>query len=194
MAQTHSPPASRLSGRGVRAALAVLAGTALVAGCHKPDEIRKYSITRVEDRVRPFVIPEYELPAGWKELPKERAKVGRFLQSIQVGEGDARAKLTLTAFAGGIGDLLDNINRWRKIELQLDDPLVQLPRDLRKITVAKTECDYVDLQGPRNRTLAVIVPHEGHTWVVKMTGPDAAVAPQKAAFEKFVEGLSFPDE
>jgi hypothetical protein len=192
MAQRLSPQISRLRRRAVRAALAVLAGAAFAVGCNKPDEIEKYTVKRVEERIQPLILPRYELPAGWKELPKERAKVGKFLQSIQAG--DQGAKVTLTAFGGGVGDLLANVNRWRKNDLKLDDPLVELPKDVRKITVAKTECDYVDLQGPRNRVLAVIVPHEGHTWVVKMTGPELAVAPQKAAFEKFVEGITFPDE
>src|SRR5262249_3479200 len=102
MAQRFSPQTSPLPRRVVRAALVLLAGAALAAGCNKPDEIQKYTVKRVEERIPPLILPRYELPAGWKELPKERAKAGKFLQSILAGEQGA--KVTLTAFGGGIGD------------------------------------------------------------------------------------------
>jgi hypothetical protein len=41
------------------------------------------------------------------------------------------------------------------------------------------------------RTLGAIVPHAGQTWYFKLTGPDAAVAAQEAAFREFLETVKF---
>lgn len=52
---------------------------------------------------------------------------------------------------------------------------------------AGTESD----PGERERMLAAIVPQGPQTWFFKVTGPDQAVAAQKAAFDEFLKSLRF---
>jgi hypothetical protein len=45
---------------------------------------------------------------------------------------------------------------------------------------------------PGRRMLGAIVPRDKETWFFKLTGPDAAVAAQGEAFQKFLETVRFP--
>jgi hypothetical protein len=45
---------------------------------------------------------------------------------------------------------------------------------------------------PGRRLLGAIVPRDKATWFFKLTGPDAAVAAQAEAFQKFLESVRFP--
>ena len=50
--------------------------------------------------------------------------------------------------------------------------------------------DVVDFAGTTNgapvRILGAVVPLEGETWFIKLMGPDALVAREKAAFREFL--------
>jgi hypothetical protein len=173
----------------VRAALVVLAGTALAAGCNKPDEIQKYKVERVEDRVRPFVPPTYQVPEGWTSQGRGKAQFAVFKETF--ASADKQTQISVTALTNRIPLLMD-VNRWRG-EVDLPETK-ELPKDIEKITVEQKECDYVDLTGPAKRTLVVILPRDAHVWYFRATGPKDAVAKEKPAFEKFVRSVSFPDE
>jgi hypothetical protein len=66
-----------------------------------------------------------------------------------------------------------------------------LDKEKAALMVDGTPAVYVDLAGPVNRMLGVILTREGHAWFVKMLGPTATVGSQKAAFESFVTSLQF---
>ena len=162
-----------------------------LSGCKEADEIRSYQAPRVEGRSVQLIPPQYETPAGWARQPREKAKVSLFLQTYLIGEGKEQANFTLTAM-GGRGRLLDDINRWRGKEVGLP-PVDELPKDLRKIKVADTESDYVDLTGPEKRMLTVILVREPYVWYFKLAGPKETVTAQQDGFEKLLRSVRFSD-
>ncbi|HZU37124.1 MAG TPA: hypothetical protein VFA18_14480 [Gemmataceae bacterium] len=130
----------------------------------------------------------YQKPAGWEEL----ASGGPFaFKKFRVASGSQAAEVSLTPLGGDAGGVVANVNRWRgQIGLQAA-PSQQVERDVRHLDADGKTASYVDLIGPEQRMLAVIVPHSGTTWFVKMLGPKDLVGQQKAAFEAFVKSLRF---
>jgi hypothetical protein len=137
---------------------------------------------------------KYTVPPGWQEIQTR----GSFqLAAFVVTEGDQSAKVTVSRLGGGV---LDNVNRWRQQDLDLE-PVndEQLPKLVQKIEVGGLPGHYVDLTGPAKagkpapqRILGVIVPQRGQSWFFKMIGPADMVGKQKAAFEAFVRSVQFP--
>src|SRR2546426_6453963 len=110
MAQTYSPPASRLPRVAVCAA--ALVGLALLgAGCNKPDEIERYTVNRVDDRIRAFVPPKYQAPEGWTSEGTTRTQFARFKEMFRAG-ADKKTEISVTALGNRIPLLMD-LNRWR---------------------------------------------------------------------------------
>ena len=175
--------------RRCRLGLPFLAVALMTVGCKEADEIRHYQAPKVERRSAALSVPEYQIPADWKKKDRRRGDVFRLRDTLQAGD----AEVSVTAFGGSVGSLLDNINRWRKKDLGLE-PITEVPKDVAKMTVAGTEGDYVDIQGQAKRLLAVLFEHEGYSWVFMIVGPSDQVARQKPAFERFVRSTSFPDD
>jgi len=158
------------------------------AGCGEPDEVRRYRVPRVEHRAVALSLPDYQAPKDWKPKDRQRGEFARFKQSYQVG----KSEVSVTAFAGSVGSLLQNINRWRdKVGLE---PVKELPRDVGKIKVAGADGDYVDIQGSVKRLFAVLFEHDDYMWVIMMLGPSDEVARQKQAFEGFARSVSFQED
>src|SRR5262249_10258348 len=100
MVQTYFPSASRLPRLAVCAA--ALAGVALLGpGCNKPDEIQRYTVNRVEDRVRGFEPPKYEVPAGWTSEGPTRTQFARFKETFRVGT-EKKTEVSVTALTNRI--------------------------------------------------------------------------------------------
>jgi hypothetical protein len=107
------------------------------------------------------------------------------------GDG-GEADLSITAFPGDVGGDLANLNRWRgQIQLppvsqaEFEASAQRIERNGLRITV-------VDLAGTganAQRILGAMIPHGGATWFVKLMGPDATVAKEKAAFTAFLDTL-----
>ncbi len=132
-------------------------------------------------------------PAGWvvgAERPMRRGTL------TIPGDGPAGdAELAITAFPGDVGGNLANVNRWRQ-QLGLG-PIgpAELRTALQHLHVGPLHIDVVELVGPANppsaptRVLGAIVPHAGSTWFFKLTGPDALVARERAAFMGLVRSI-----
>ena len=134
----------------------------------------------------------YRTPPGWKE---QQARDGISLAAFQVGDGDRKAVVTISA-AGG--SLSANVNRWRAqvgLEPVSED---QIRKDLRPMNVDGLPGNYADLSGPESaggsRILAVMVPRSDMTWFFKMRGPADLVGREKAAFEAFMGSVRFAAE
>lgn len=127
-------------------------------------------------------------PAAWKAKPGSSMRKG----SYTIGaEGGPTADLAITAFPGDVGGDLANVNRWLG---QLGRPplaAAELATVLTPLAGAGVAMQVVDLAGGTAeaplRMLGAIVPHQGATWFFKLTGPDAVVAPEKAAFLEFLK-------
>lgn len=126
-------------------------------------------------------------PAVWIAMPDRPMRKATF--AIKGADG-AAADLSITAFPGDTGGLLANLNRWRS---QISLPSLaaaQLDAHVVHLDIGALHVDLVDFAGTANgapiRLLGAVVPHGGETWFFKLTGPDALVAGEKAAFLEFL--------
>ncbi|MBI4663558.1 MAG: hypothetical protein HY735_32555 [Verrucomicrobia bacterium] len=140
--------------------------------------------------------PQWEVPAGWREVPATQMVVAKFLLT---GPGESKAEVSVSVFPGAVGGVLANVNRWRN---QLSLPAVadaELPKVITSIDVAGGKATLVDMNGkdPRSggkaRLIGVILPQGGRTWFYKLTGDEAVAEQEKAAFLKFVQTAKHPD-
>jgi hypothetical protein len=129
----------------------------------------------------------YDLPEGW--MRTEPAQFS-FLTFV-VAEGKQSAKVTVSVAKG---ELLENMNRWRKqvgLEPQ-DEPAMR--NDLAKIKIAGMDGLSVDLagkdlSGKGDRILGALVEKRDGTLFFKMMGPADLLGKQKPAFEAFVKSV-----
>lgn len=125
----------------------------------------------------------YELPEGWKLAPPAPLSI------FTVAAGTAQLTVTVAG-----GDLTDNVNRWRG-QIGLDKQSAeQVKAAVQERKVAGRTSQVTDLVGPQETILAAIVPYEGEQLFIKVRGANAAVAAQKAAFDRFLASLQFDAE
>jgi hypothetical protein len=132
----------------------------------------------------------FETPTGWVAGPSDRMRKAAF----GVGDEEKHALITVIDLGPEAGSLLANVNRWRG-QLQLP-PITEgeLPQEVRHLPVDGQRGDYVELKSsegtqPRQAMLAVMVPHGGKKWFIKMVGDGAIVEREKPHFEAFVRSL-----
>ncbi len=130
----------------------------------------------------------WTLPVGWTA----EATPGQMrLATIHPGNGAALIKVSKFASVGG--GLGVNVSRWRR-EVGLD-PVDDAHADSgTKITVGGGACTIHDYTGPANggtRLIVAAVEVNGETWYFKLSGPEAEVTAQKAAFDQFLGSLKF---
>ena len=138
---------------------------------------------------------QWTAPAGWTHEPQPRPmRVATFV----VGEGAKRGELIVTRFrAGGVGSLLDNINRWRQqvgLEPVTDEKAVTPD----KTTVGGHEGQVYDMAGPagdgnpprRNRVVVVETP-TGDLWFFRFFGPADVIDAERGRFEEFLRSVKF---
>jgi len=130
---------------------------------------------------------EWKAPAGWKsKAPSAMRKASYTVGEDGAGGGD----LAVTVFPGNVGGDLANVNRWRG-QMQLP-PIseAELASTTTSLETNGLKMRVVDLVGgpadKPQRMLSAIVPNEGATWFFKLTGPDALVANEKAAYLEFL--------
>jgi hypothetical protein len=115
--------------------------------------------------------------------------------AYEVTDGSQKAETTVTVLsgaAGGAGNVLANVNRWRG---QVDLPEIdeqQLQKESRQLEIAGIESTYVALHGRQQSSiLGVIIPRESDIWFIKMTGDTPLVEREQERFEKFAQSLKF---
>ena len=131
-------------------------------------------------------------PTAWTAKAPSPMRKGSYAISGPGGEAD----LSITAFPGDTGGLLANLNRWRgQIALP---PLAggELEASLVHLDANGLHFDVVDFVGTANgaptRLLGAVLSRPGETWFFKLTGPDALVAAEKAAFLDFLQTVKAP--
>ncbi len=127
----------------------------------------------------------WSAPAHWTVKTASAMRKGSY--TIK-GDG-AEADVSITAFPGDVGGDLANLNRWRG-QLQLA-PVGQAEfeaatQHLDSNSLHMTVADIVGSGSPAQRILGAMVPFEGATWFVKVTGPDALLTKEKPAFLAFL--------
>ncbi len=190
-----------------RAAAAALALTALFPlSCSKPErvEIKESRPRRADDdklklnassgdRFEKPPVFQFDTPPGWNRIPGNQFALLKF-----TAPGEIECSV---ATAGG--EELQNYNRWRK-QMGLAEATQAEYDALPRKTVFRIASAAVDLKGsfapmgatepkPGYRMLAIIVPLKDTLVTVKMTGPEAAVEAQSAAFDAFASALKMED-
>jgi hypothetical protein len=125
-------------------------------------------------------------PAHWKAKPASAMRKGSFAVP---GEGGVDADLSITAFPGDVGGDLANLNRWRG-QIQLPPiAAAEFGSATQHVDLNGLHLTVVDIAGTganAQRILGAMIPFGGATWFIKLLGPDAVVAREKAAFTAFL--------
>lgn len=129
----------------------------------------------------------WKTPPGWGELPGTGMRHATFV----IGEGSARAEMSVVALRGAGGGLLPNVNRWRRqLGLGPFDDKTFAKESLRVASPAG-EAIVVDLRGTDERILGAVLDAGGGTWFFKLRGPDKTVGAAKETFLGFLSGLHY---
>ena len=134
----------------------------------------------------------WQAPTHWQEREASGFRRGSF--TVPGSEG-AEADLSIIAFPGQAGGLVENLNRWRG---QLELPAAtesELSSDMAHIDVKSgLHFDVVDFVGTANgaptRIVGAVVEFGGQSWFFKLMGPDALVASEKRAFLDFLQSVT----
>ncbi len=127
-------------------------------------------------------------PASWKVKPGSAMRKG----SYAVGEGDAVADLSITAFPGDVGGETANVNRWRGQVSLAPLPDAEASAAVTRINANGLAIGVVDFAGTgagAQRILGAMVPFDGATWFFKLMGPDAVVGKAREDFLAFVKTI-----
>lgn len=126
-------------------------------------------------------------PAHWQAKAPGMVRKGSY---TLVGEAGATGDLGITAFPGDTGGLHANINRWRGQIGLAPAGNAEIEAAIEHIDANGLHLDFVDLVGPQGvRLLGAIVPFNQETWFFKLTGPDALIAKERAAFRDFIQTI-----
>ncbi len=131
----------------------------------------------------------YKVPDDWKAAKNDSLSAVAF----EVGQGEEKLRITITP-AGG--DLLANINRWRR-QVQLPPVTVdELREQIVELKIEGGKGAYVALVGPasakpRETILGAIVEAGGRQWFIKLRGGAEPAAQQEANFKAFLDSLKF---
>ncbi|MSU32158.1 MAG: hypothetical protein EXS25_05770 [Pedosphaera sp.] len=134
------------------------------------------------------VLPHWSVPSGWKDGGSRPMRLASFEISDAEGIGD----VSISSLSGDGGGLLANVNRWRgQAGLAAVDEAT-LKRESGTIRTADGETGFlVDLKGTEKRILAVIIPHGGSSWFIKLTAPTGLIAKERSKFDAFVQSIRF---
>ncbi len=147
--------------------------------------------------VTPSSLKPFDPPTGWvkteEQAPKEGGIIVHRAAAFKVSEGGSEALVTVIPMeTAGVEDLRANINRWAKKVGLKDLTDKQIADLINEISVdGIDQCITVDLVGPKDEMLAVLVPLSDKVWVFKMTGPSELVTRQKKTFLEFVQSVKF---
>ena len=129
----------------------------------------------------------YRLPEGWQKARNDAMSQAAFA----VRDGGKEARITITAMRGMAGGLEAIVNRWRKQVGLREESGDEIRKLAQEMPVDGSPGQFVDLIGPNERILGVMVLRGDTPWFIKMIGPVDLVAKQKASFEAFVRSLRF---
>ncbi len=134
------------------------------------------------------VLPHWSVPSGWKDGGSRPMRLASFEISNAEGIGD----ISISSLSGDGGGLLANVNRWRGQAglATIDEATLKLESGTIRTADGATGF-LVDLKGTEKRILAVIIPHRGSSWFIKLTGPTELITKERARFDAFVQSIRF---
>ncbi len=138
--------------------------------------------------------PNWQVPAGWQEVPGGQFLVAKFNLT---GDSGATAAVNVSSSPGEGGGLAGNVNRWRgQLGLEkLSD--ADVTAQVTALDVQGGKASLVDMSGTDARSgqpvrlIGVIVPQSSQTWFYKLMGNAKVVESRKDAFTQFVQGVKY---
>lgn len=128
---------------------------------------------------------KFVTPEGWSEgAPGQMRKA-----SLIAGSGDSKAEITVIDLGPNSGTFAENVNRWRGQVLLENVSERVIEASAENIDVGGSEGKYVELIGPKDAILGVIVPTAGKTWFIKLRGPSGLAEAETTRFKQFVQSL-----
>ena len=130
---------------------------------------------------------KYKTPDGW--APSQRDAFSRV--ALEVRDGAAAARVTVSSLNAAAGELLPNVKRWRG---QVGMPAAAdeaIEKEIKPIEIDGQPGHLVELVGPQETILGAIVVAKGQAWFVKLRGPNQLAKREQARFAEFVHSLKF---
>lgn len=176
------------------------------AGCGR-DDVKVYHVATNDTAVAampaamPMAMPDnsgppklkYTLPAGWKEKPATQMRVASF----DISENGKTADVSVIPLGAMSGGDAANVNRWRGQVGQPPLAEADLQKSAEKVEIAGQPADLYDIagtspgSGDAERILGAILHGDDAVWYFKVTGDDALVETNKAAFTAFLKSVQF---
>lgn len=138
---------------------------------------------------------QWTAPEEWTQAADRPMRVVTFNTGA-----DGSTECYVSIFPGDAGGLVPNLNRWAR-QIGADPFTEPVIAELPTVTVMGTPAPIVELSGPFSDSmsgieiadatlLGVIAEHAGHSIFIKLVGPAADVAAQKARFVAFCESIT----
>lgn len=191
-------------------------GLFLLAGCDRAEDVRSYTIEKKDDHhvsrlltgpetspeqnqppkagqtdVSPLATVQWTVPAQWHQESNPRPMI---LAVFHPNTREHKPDIEVSSFAGDVGGVLANVNRWRQ---QIGLPPVTEETLHEHIEFINTQGSFggmIDALNPQTgrRTIAVIIQvGTERSWFIKASGEDALVAGQKQTIRQFAESFRF---
>jgi hypothetical protein len=136
----------------------------------------------------------WTIPPDWKQIDPGAMLFAKF----SIASGDAKADVNVSELAGDGGGLLANVNRWRHLQLGLEEvDQTGLEKLVSTFDANGNQASLVDFTGTDSKTgkparlVGAVVPQNGQTWFYKLMGDGQIVAQQKDAFIKFIQSANY---
>ncbi len=162
-----------------------------LAGCVDDAGIREYSVQgdqskiftsdvlRSEFQAVPF---RWDVPKSWKDAQNDQFSK----MAWSAGPEATPARITISDLPGQAG-IAPQFSRWAgQINFASNDPaaLMQL---VQNIPLGSTSGQWIELEGPSETILGMIVPFEDSLWVVKLRAEKSVAQELKKDFRSFCE-------
>ena len=123
----------------------------------------------------------FQAPPGWVSQPPGAMQDARF------SAANGKATVTVSIFENSGGELRPNVDRWRgQIALKpaTDE---EFAKSVTPLDLPEGKATVVDLTGPQQRLVTVIVARGNQSWYFKLMGEPAAVGAEKNKLIEFVK-------
>ena len=176
----------------------------LSQGCRPEPKIQSYTVPKDSLLTTPVQSPSIEStpslasqkqiplhwhpPQSWLSLDSVPPRLAGY--ELKTNEG--KALVTITSFPGEVGQLIDNVNRWRR-QLQLGPlPPSDLSTILSKHQSDTLSFDYVTLLGSSTASQSMqvaILSFKSQTYFIKMMGDHPVVVKHTPEFKDFLDSF-----
>jgi hypothetical protein len=170
-----------------------------VCGCGPEEEVRRYVAKpdpgqeqkilttelirgRFQKREASTSVPfRWVVPSNWTAAAQDQ--FSQFAWNSGPGQS---VRITVTGLPGSAG-IEPQFVRWGgQINLDTSDPAVLL-KQVEELSLKGAQGQWIELKGPSDTILGMIVPHGDMLWVVKLKGENSAAAEVRDSFRQFCE-------